>query len=38
LLCGQPGAEITVTAQGEDAEQAVTAIGDLIADRFGEAS
>ena len=38
LLCGQPGADITVTATGEDAEQAVTAIGVLIAERFGEAS
>lgn len=38
LLCGQPGAELTVAAEGEDAEQAVAAIGELIADRFGEAS
>jgi phosphotransferase system HPr (HPr) family protein len=38
LLCGQPGAEVTVTATGEDADQAVIAIGTLIGDRFGEAS
>ena len=36
LLCGQPGSEITVVALGEDAPQAVQAIGALIADRFGE--
>lgn len=36
LLCGQPGSEITVVAKGEDAEQAVNAIGSLIQDRFGE--
>jgi phosphotransferase system HPr (HPr) family protein len=38
LLCGQPGADVTVVATGEDAEQAVAAIGDLIRDRFGEAN
>lgn len=38
LLCGQPGADLHVAAHGEDAEQAVEAIGALIADRFGEAS
>jgi phosphotransferase system HPr (HPr) family protein len=38
LLCGQPGSEITVVASGEDAEQAVVAIGVLVLDRFGEAS
>ena len=36
LLCGQPGSEITVVAIGEDAEQAVDAIGSLIGGRFGE--
>ena len=36
LLCGQPGSEITVVAIGEDAEQAVDAIGALIGGRFGE--
>ena len=36
LLCGQPGSEITVVAIGDDAEQAVNAIGSLIGGRFGE--
>jgi phosphocarrier protein len=36
LLCGAKGTSVTVHAEGEDAEQAVEAIGDLIADRFGE--
>jgi phosphotransferase system HPr (HPr) family protein len=36
LLCGQPGSDITVVASGDDAEQAVHAIGSLIQDRFGE--
>jgi phosphocarrier protein HPr len=38
LLCGQPGSQITVVAVGDDAQQAVQAIGVLIGDRFGEAS
>lgn len=38
LLCGQPGAEVSVLADGDDAEEAVAAIGALIGDRFGEAS
>jgi phosphotransferase system HPr (HPr) family protein len=38
LLCGQPGSELTIVARGADAEQAVTAIGKLIEDRFGEPS
>jgi phosphotransferase system HPr (HPr) family protein len=38
LLCGQPGADVTVVAVGDDAERAVQAIEALIADRFGEAS
>jgi phosphocarrier protein HPr len=38
LLCGHQGSKITVTARGDDAAQAVDAIGVLIADRFGEAS
>ena len=38
LLCGQPGSQITVIAVGEDAQQAVQAIGVLIGDRFGEGS
>lgn len=36
LLCGQPGAEVEVSAVGPDAELAVQAIGDLISNRFGE--
>jgi phosphotransferase system HPr (HPr) family protein len=36
LLCGQPGSEITVIAIGDDAEQAVEAIGSMIGGRFGE--
>ena len=38
LLCGEKGAQVTVRAHGEDAQQAVDAIGQLIADRFGEPS
>jgi phosphocarrier protein len=38
LLCGHQGSQVTVTARGPDASEAVRAIGDLIADRFGEAS
>lgn len=38
LLCGHQGSRVTVTAEGEDAEEAVAAIGRLIADRFGEPS
>jgi len=37
LLCGSQGTTIEVTARGESAESAVTAIGRLVADRFGEA-
>ncbi len=36
LLCGAKGTKLTVEADGEDAEEAVDAIGRLIADRFGE--
>ena len=36
LLCGEQGARVTVRARGDDADQAVAAIGELIADRFGE--
>lgn len=36
LLCGQPDSEVTVVAVGDDAEQAVMAIGELIGGRFGE--
>jgi phosphocarrier protein len=36
LLCGSRGTVITVQATGDQAEACVTAIGDLIAARFGE--
>jgi phosphocarrier protein HPr len=36
LLCGSKGTRITVTARGNGAEECVRAIGDLIANRFGE--
>lgn len=36
LLCGAKGTKLIVEASGEDAEEAVSAIGRLIADRFGE--
>jgi phosphocarrier protein HPr len=38
LLCGHQGSMITVSARGEDASEAVDAIGALIASRFGEPS
>lgn len=38
LLCGHQGSRITVSAHGEDAVDAVDAIGELIAARFGEPS
>jgi phosphocarrier protein HPr len=36
LLCGALGTTLEVRARGAGAAQAVTAIGRLIADRFGE--
>lgn len=36
LLCGSKGTVIEVQARGERAKAAVEAIGELIADRFGE--
>jgi phosphocarrier protein len=36
LLCGQKGARVTVIARGDDAAEAVLAIGELIRHRFGE--
>jgi phosphocarrier protein HPr len=36
LLCGSKGTVIQVRAKGERAEECVAAIGQLIADRFGE--
>ena len=38
LLCGSKGAVVEVTAIGERADECVTAIGELIASRFGEPS
>ncbi|HEY6878009.1 MAG TPA: HPr family phosphocarrier protein [Polyangiales bacterium] len=38
LLCGHQGSMITVLARGDDAQEAVNAIGELINDRFGEPS
>ena len=38
LLCGHQGSKITVSAQGDDAADAVGAIGELVADKFGEPS
>jgi phosphocarrier protein HPr len=36
LLCGSKGTVIDVHARGERADECVQAIGDLIANRFGE--
>ncbi|MGC4088393.1 MAG: HPr family phosphocarrier protein [Polyangiaceae bacterium] len=36
LLCGSKGTMLDVEARGSDAEQAVSEIGKLIFDRFGE--
>ncbi len=38
LLCGSKGTVVEVRATGARAEECVTAIGELIAQRFGEAS
>jgi len=37
LLCGAKGMAIDVRASGERAEECVAAMGELIANRFGEA-
>ena len=37
LLCGSMGTVLEVRARGERADECVAAIGDLIANRFGEA-
>jgi phosphocarrier protein HPr len=37
LLCGSKGTVIEVRATGERADECVQAIGELIANRFGEA-
>ncbi len=36
LLCGSKGTVIEVRARGDRADECVRAIGDLIANRFGE--
>ena len=36
LLCGSKGTRIKIRAEGERAEEAVSAIGELIASKFGE--
>lgn len=36
MLAAPLGTDLIVTAEGEDAEEAVSAIGELIADGFGE--
>ena len=36
LLCGSKGTVVDVSARGEQAEACVQAIGQLIADKFGE--
>ncbi len=37
LLCGSKGTIIDVRAKGERSEECVTAIGELVANKFGEA-
>jgi phosphocarrier protein len=36
LLCGSKGTMLDIEARGSDADQAITDIGKLIFDRFGE--
>lgn len=36
LLCGSKGTQLEIEAIGTEAEQAVTEIGQLISNRFGE--
>lgn len=36
LLCGAKGTRVTVEADGDQADEAVAALGKLIADKFGE--
>jgi phosphocarrier protein len=36
LLAAGPGCRIEVTADGPDAEKALDAVADLLADKFGE--
>ncbi len=37
LLCGEPGAILTIHAEGPDAQEAVDALHALVRGRFGEA-
>jgi phosphocarrier protein len=37
LLCGSKGTVLEVRATGDRADECIAAIGDLIADKFGEA-
>jgi phosphocarrier protein HPr len=36
LLCGSKGTQLSVLAEGAQAGEAIAAIGELIANRFGE--
>lgn len=36
LLCGSKGTKLDVEASGQDAEEAVRSLGELIFNRFGE--
>jgi phosphocarrier protein len=38
LLCGAKGTVVDVTARGASAEEAIRAIGSLIASKFGESA
>ena len=38
MLAAAQGSEITIEAEGEDAGEALDALADLVADRFGEES
>ena len=38
LLAAAQGSDVTVRCEGDDEEEAMTAIADLFADRFGEDS
>lgn len=38
LLAAPCGSRLTISAEGEDAEEALTALTRLVADRFGEPS
>lgn len=38
LLAAPCGSKLTISAEGEDAEQALAALTQLVADRFGEPS